>query len=803
MAAGTTYRKEVHIENQELDRRVCNDLLRYDLILLQATIGWGKHTFLYSFEENHPEFPICLLEKQTAAEQLRTLPEQDGQIFIITDLNDILPEESDREQLWNRIGKSAQGEKYIIASAAPIAEELLPFRVAGRLITYGIREMRPSREEVRRYFGKKEIYLSEEDTFRIEKDFRNMPLCLYMLEDPLSSSPKGYCKMVREQCLEDVYSWIDLYFFRTLRVEDQNILVRLSFFEKLTEELIWSLADLSIRETKEFVQRLLEKGSILLPTGIGRWKFTVLFGKFLKRCVQKYMDQESVYRLYRKSMEYYEQKRDYFSALPFAERLNDWEHMVVLLENIFRGKLSCDMFLKLESSCLQIPAMYLKSAPELLMARSVQEAVHGNLKESRMYEQQLYQMLNHAQKGEEQYRISQALFCLEQVRPGGVTAEKLRQIMSLPGGMEILSQGEYQGNFLPEQISILHGNKDYCSFLEKDRAFSEQDVFPQNMGPVVGSGYSVLEKFFRAEVCYEYNRLEEAVNLLSEAFYDARRLQNPRFQKLCSLKMADLMIARNQVQGADAFVLYRLESEAEEDEFWNASFDAHRIQYHLLKNEKEQILTWMRQKAPDDSGSFKSPMYYPYFMKAKVYIWQESYMAARLLLRSLLEFAANYQMYYLEIQVRTLEAVIDYREERDCWQEKLTEALELGRRTRFIRVFADEGEAVYEPLAILAGRREEWEKDPYIREVMSACRAQMLIYPGYLRQRETMRLDQFTSYEKDVLRLLALGEKNAEIAAQLCVSENTVKYHLKNIYQKLGAKNRSQAVNMIKEYHLL
>ena len=54
-----------------------------------------------------------------------------------------------------------------------------------------------------------------------------------------------------------------------------------------------------------------------------------------------------------------------------------------------------------------------------------------------------------------------------------------------------------------------------------------------------------------------------------------------------------------------------------------------------------------------------------------------------------------------------------------------------------------------------------------------------------------------------MIHLLALGEKNAEIALQLCVSENTVKYHLKNIYQKLGAKNRSQAVNMIKEYWLL
>ena len=79
----------------------------------------------------------------------------------------------------------------------------------------------------------------------------------------------------------------------------------------------------------------------------------------------------------------------------------------------------------------------------------------------------------------------------------------------------------------------------------------------------------------------------------------------------------------------------------------------------------------------------------------------------------------------------------------------------------------------------------------------------MLIYPGYLKQKKAFSVENFTSYEKDVIHLLALGEKNAEIALQLCVSENTVKYHLKNIYQKLGAKNRSQAVNMIKEYRLL
>ena len=48
--------------------------------------------------------------------------------------------------------------------------------------------------------------------------------------------------------------------------------------------------------------------------------------------------------------------------------------------------------------------------------------------------------------------------------------------------------------------------------------------------------------------------------------------------------------------------------------------------------------------------------------------------------------------------------------------------------------------------------------------------------------------------ELEILRLVAAGKSNQMIAAQLSVSENTIKYHLKNILQKLGASNRTEAV---------
>jgi DNA-binding NarL/FixJ family response regulator len=65
------------------------------------------------------------------------------------------------------------------------------------------------------------------------------------------------------------------------------------------------------------------------------------------------------------------------------------------------------------------------------------------------------------------------------------------------------------------------------------------------------------------------------------------------------------------------------------------------------------------------------------------------------------------------------------------------------------------------------------------------------------------RYDALTARELDVLRLLARGMRNKEIAARLFVSERTVNFHLANIYQKLNVSGRTEALSKAIEQGLV
>ncbi len=76
----------------------------------------------------------------------------------------------------------------------------------------------------------------------------------------------------------------------------------------------------------------------------------------------------------------------------------------------------------------------------------------------------------------------------------------------------------------------------------------------------------------------------------------------------------------------------------------------------------------------------------------------------------------------------------------------------------------------------------------------AASQGLVLTHPDFLRPIVPATASPLSAREHEVLAFLALGRSNKEIAAQMTISEHTVKFHLASIFQKLEASSRSEAV---------
>ncbi|HDP69375.1 MAG TPA: response regulator transcription factor [Actinobacteria bacterium] len=63
-------------------------------------------------------------------------------------------------------------------------------------------------------------------------------------------------------------------------------------------------------------------------------------------------------------------------------------------------------------------------------------------------------------------------------------------------------------------------------------------------------------------------------------------------------------------------------------------------------------------------------------------------------------------------------------------------------------------------------------------------------------------LRKLTSRESEVWQLISLGASNAEICEKLFISQGTVKFHIRNIFHKLGVKNRVEAASLAHRHEL-
>jgi len=87
------------------------------------------------------------------------------------------------------------------------------------------------------------------------------------------------------------------------------------------------------------------------------------------------------------------------------------------------------------------------------------------------------------------------------------------------------------------------------------------------------------------------------------------------------------------------------------------------------------------------------------------------------------------------------------------------------------------------------------EQPEYLLDTVAAVAAGKMVFPFLdVRAIQQNPIATLTRRELEVLALLAAGQTNKQIATSQSISPNTVKFHIKNLFEKLRVSNRSQAV---------
>ncbi len=135
----------------------------------------------------------------------------------------------------------------------------------------------------------------------------------------------------------------------------------------------------------------------------------------------------------------------------------------------------------------------------------------------------------------------------------------------------------------------------------------------------------------------------------------------------------------------------------------------------------------------------------------------------------------------------------------------LTEALALAEPEGCVRIFVDEGAAMGDLLSAILEARQGGRLDAasrvstrYLAKLLAALAQDAASPAAAGRLPEPLR-----ERELEVLALIAAGNSNKEIARKLFVSMSTVKTHVNNLYRKLDARSRTQALARAREMGLL
>lgn len=323
-------------------------------------------------------------------------------------------------------------------------------------------------------------------------------------------------------------------------------------------------------------------------------------------------------------------------------------------------------------------------------------------------------------------------------------------------------------------------------------------------------------------ILYEWNQLDEAAEYANQGITLSRPFNASAAIFIGNLVLTDVLLARNDIAGA-LNSLQNAETAVRSDAMLKVAVrmvEAVGAQLSLAQGNIADASQWatMYQSKLNlpasgdwtDTRQFRPMFDYECLTLVRVRMAQGQWEEARRLLVQLQPIVASGARKSRLIAVLILRALLLQMEGSQAQSiATLEEVLTLAEPEGYIRIFLDEGESMRLLLidyqAVLKNRLTE-HVDPDLIRLLTYTDSLLASFSPASSMTNLANTDlpePLSERELNVLRLIATGRSNQEIAEMLVIAVSTVKSHINNLYGKLGTNRRTEAIAIAREKGLL
>lgn len=308
--------------------------------------------------------------------------------------------------------------------------------------------------------------------------------------------------------------------------------------------------------------------------------------------------------------------------------------------------------------------------------------------------------------------------------------------------------------------------------------------------------------YFYSELLYEWNRTDEAEALVKRMLFPSAWQPYTRIWFFSTVSLARVQLIKGETEKAFT-LLEQIEDQfnTSEKDLFMRRLEAEKAYFSILVGSTDQVEAWVRSCGLKHSDHV-SPSCREYYILARALIEVGKTSEALILLEKILQIAQQKDWLWDQVKVMILQSIaLDRHGKEEEALMKLDAALHQSEPQGYVRSYVDEEKA----LGHLLTRYLQYRQNGSIRSSVSVS----LLYVKKLLNKMNVGLEGalairsvLTDQEIRIMRLIEQGCKNRDIADSLGISAETVKKHIKNIYQKLKAHNRVQAVSIAKNLRL-